>query len=170
MCVPQTFHALRLTLVNLSDHVSLGMYFLWGEDGSNVPFRMRKASSRAECSSTAIQMQSCRRDSGPMDSWSCCRTSRICVGAAEDVSAGSGLFLQFSLHHWILAMPQRCEGHFQVVGNGPFLPRCFFHKPTFELRRNTNIQRFTLYHWRSSWLSGDANENLRRRSRDATNW
>ena len=26
MCVPQTFHALRLTSLNLSDHVSLGMY------------------------------------------------------------------------------------------------------------------------------------------------
>src|SRR5439155_11224376 len=46
MCMPQTFHASRLTLVNLSNHVSLGMY-LWGEDGSNVPFRMRNANSRA---------------------------------------------------------------------------------------------------------------------------
>jgi hypothetical protein len=64
----------------------------------------------------------------------------------EIVSAAPRLFLQFFLHHRILAIPQSSEGRLKVVGYGTLLLCCFFHEPALELRRNAKIQRVTLYH------------------------
>jgi len=65
----------------------------------------------------------------------------------EIVLAAFRLFLQLSLHHWTLAIPQSSEGCLKVVGNGTLLLCCFFHEPALELRGNTKIQSVTLYHF-----------------------
>ena len=64
----------------------------------------------------------------------------------EIVSAVRRLFPQFFLRRRILVIPQSGEGRLKVVGNGTLLLCRLVHEPTLELRRNTKIQRVTLYH------------------------